>query len=144
MSTALCSNRYSAPRLRRSQRGRADVPWDDLLPPDWRELAVVPEVFDTFRDYEVAADRTVGRDGDCEPCYYAHCYAIHEARSDDDEEYYQVAVYREDMVAWRLRDGRWLAWRKVSGEDARGRPFFSIGEQSPLDGWSPQSGPGIA
>lgn len=144
MPTALCSDQYNAPRVYRSQRGRHDIPWKDMLPPDWLDLAVAPVLFDTFRDYEVAADRTVGRDADGEPCYYAHHYAIHEARSDDDEEYYQVPVYREALIAWRLRDGRWLAWRKVSGEESVGRPFFSLGEPSPLQGWPPPTGPGIA
>ena len=52
-------------------------------------------------------------------------------RSDDDEEFYQVAAYAEALTAWRMRDGRWLIHRLISREGERGNGFYSFGDRMP-------------
>jgi hypothetical protein len=131
MHPALCSERDNARRA--SERGCADVAWDALLPGDWRGQAVAPVEFDVFREHEIAAERTLGRDEDGQPCYRAHRYVLHALRSDDDETYYLAAIYGEALTAWRLRDGRWLVHRIAGAEEGIGRGFFSLGADDPLD-----------
>lgn len=137
MQPALCSESNNGkPGRRKSERGCGDIAWDSLLPRDWRAQAVAPVEFDVFREYEVAAERTVGRDENGAACYHAHRYVLHELRSDDDEDYYLMAVYGEALAAWRLRDGRWLSYRVVGAEgdaaEGAAHGFFSLGEEDPL------------
>jgi hypothetical protein len=142
MNAALCRKQYNAPLARRSERERDNIDWATQLPPEWIAQVVVPLSFDVFRDYEIAALRTLGRDEDGNACFHAYRFIVHEPRSDDDEEFYQVAVYGESLTAWRLRDGRWLAHRLIGREGSKGRAFFSLGERLPslceTTGW--QSG----
>lgn len=140
MPLALCRNQYNGFRST-SQRNMQEKTWADHLPKDWKALVVSPLAFDVFRDYEADAERTVGRDEDGTACYHAHRYVLRETRSDDDEEFYEVVAYREELAAWRLRDGRWLAWRLVAAEEMGGRAFFSIGQEPPTS-VAPTSSPG--
>ena len=134
MQLSLCSERDYEPGSRASDRGRRNIDWAKLLPPDWREQVIVPVEFDVFREYEMAAERTTGRDENGLPCYCAHLYVLHELRSDDDEDYYQAVVYGESLSAWRLRDERWLCYRITGGEGGAGRGFFTLGDENPVRG----------
>lgn len=107
------------------------IDWRRDLPKEWRRLVVSPLVVERFRDYEMAAERLVGRDEDEQPCYCSSRFVVMETRSDDDEEFYQIAAYAESLQAWRLRDGRWLIHRLITREGERGSAFYSFGEHMP-------------
>jgi hypothetical protein len=94
-------------------------------------MVIVPLSLETYRDYEMAAERIVGRDEDDAPCYCASRFIVTETRSDDDEEFYQVAAYAESLSAWRLRDGRWLIHRLISRDGESGAGFYSFADAMP-------------
>lgn len=118
-----------------ARHGRYETPepgeWREGLPAEWLHAVVPPLALETYRDYELAAQRTVGRDEDDAPCYCAWCFVMTETRSDDDEDYYQLVAYAEALSAWRLRDGRWLIRRTVSRDGDGGRPFYSLADSMP-------------
>jgi hypothetical protein len=118
-------------RRRKARREAATIAWQTDLPADWRDMVVVPLALTTYRDYEMAAERVVGIDEDDRPCYCASRFIVADTRSDDDEEFYQVAVYAEALSAWRLRDGRWLIYRYITCDGERGSGFYSFGEHMP-------------
>jgi len=105
--------------------------WQRDLPKEWRDGVVAPLALETYRDYEMAAERSVGRDEDHQPCYCRAQFIVTDVRSDDDEEYYQIAAYAEVLTAWRLRDGRWLIHRLIKREGERGTAFYTLGESMP-------------
>lgn len=107
--------------------------WQRNLPAEWRVAAVAPLDFAIHREYEMPASRTLGYDEDSVPCYYHHHFVLDAPRTDDDEEFYAAVVYKEEVEAWRLRDGRWLVWRRAShDEDCRSsRGFYSFSERMP-------------
>jgi hypothetical protein len=113
------------------RRRRLDYNWKQGLPKEWQRLAIAPLAIERFRDYEVAAERLVGRDDDEQPCYCNSRFVVMETRSDDDEEFYQVVAYAEALTAWRLRDGRWLIYREIKRDGERGNSFYSFGEAMP-------------
>lgn len=118
---------------RKSARNRQAPDWLQTLPAEWREAAIAPLEFTRHRDYELPASRTLGYDEDHQPCYYRHLYVIGSLHSDDDEEFYEVVAYGEEVEAWRLRDGRWLIWR-IAHEDGAcngNRGFYSFSEEMP-------------
>lgn len=116
-----------------SRRPRPAEPtaWQTDLPSEWRAMVIAPLALTTYRDFEMAAERVVGRDEDDQPCYCASRFIVAETRSDDDEEYYQVAAYAESLSAWRLRDGRWLIHRFIMRDGERGIGFYSFAERMP-------------
>ena len=121
-----------APRLSTTRRKRKPaIDWRLNLPKEWQRLAVAPLSTETYRDYEMAAERLVGRDEDEQPCYCRSRFVVTEIRSDDDEEFYQVVAYAESLSAWRLRDGRWLIYRLIKREGERGSGFYSFGDRMP-------------
>ena len=129
-----CTAHHRSPHPAPAQRAERDSPnWRCHLPRQWREMAIAPLDFTVHRDYEIAASRCLGYDIDGQVCYYAHGYALNEARSDDDEEFYEVVAYSETVHAWRLRDDRWLIHRIVHhcGEGRPGPGFYSFAEQCP-------------
>lgn len=105
--------------------------WDWLkgLPVSWREVVVSPLAFRRFADYEASAQRIVGRDEDDQPCYCHYQYRLTEIRSDDDEDFYEETIHDEAGISWRLRDGRWLTYRRVGKDTVQG--FFSFSEEMP-------------
>ncbi|MDR2164623.1 MAG: hypothetical protein LBO79_03135 [Zoogloeaceae bacterium] len=126
--------KQNAPReARHSRASKKDEVWRARLPAAWRALADPPLELRRYRDEELAAERMVGYDADGNACYTAHRFCIVEPRSDDDETFYAVVTYGEELAAWRLIDERWLIWRRIrteeSPEDARG--FYSLSEEIP-------------
>ncbi|MBK5963245.1 hypothetical protein CCR95_03850 [Thiocystis minor] len=101
--------------------------WQAWLPEPWQALAIVPQSFRVYREYEVPARRVIGDDQTGKPCFCASDYRLIEPRSDDDEEIYPALTYGESLQAWRLLDGRWLVrrWRQPFGEDVD--PVISLG-----------------
>lgn len=109
------------------------VDWQQYLPAEWRQHVVVALDFTEHREYEMPASRSLGHDADGALCYYAHRYLLEESRSDDDEDFYRVVAYGEQVHAWRLCDERWLIYRQVQNGDEHspGRAFYSFSEQPP-------------
>jgi len=96
------------------------IPWWEDIPTPIRALVVPPVSFDVRQDYEIAADRTQGYDGQHQPCYCAFRYVLTQFRSDDDEVFYEAPVYAEMLTAWRLLDARWLVCRTTVRSFERG------------------------
>ncbi len=128
MTTLLTQSARSTGTRRKRQ---PTIDWRRDLPKEWQRLVISPLTIARFRDYEMAAERVVGRDEDEKPCYCSSRFVVMETRSDDDEEFYQIAAYAESLKAWRLRDGRWLIFRLISREGERGSGFYSFSESMP-------------
>jgi hypothetical protein len=124
---------------RRSQRARQSpdigcLPaWKVLLTSEWLEQVVAPNTFRVFREYEIPARRVLGYDDAGKPCFCAHDYRLLDARSDDDEEFYQALAYGEAVTAWRLQDGRWLVHRSVEqiGDEGTTDSDFTFATRMP-------------
>jgi hypothetical protein len=104
-----------------------------MLPPEWRDQVVAPRSFRVFREFEIPARRVLGDDGHGQACYSTHDYRLLDPRSDDDEEFYEALAYSESVIAWRLRDGRWLVYRRIESLGAEGgcESRFSLEEHCP-------------
>lgn len=129
MSPSLYSRLHSAVGFGEAAPAAApalDWPWREGLPVQWQDAVVVPLGFRRHRDYKAAARRVLGLDENGEPCYCHHQYRVNALRSDDDEDFYEETLYLESGTSWRLRDGRWLNYRRVGG-----RGFFSFSEEMP-------------
>lgn len=118
---------------RRRDRAAA-VDWRDDLPMAWRLHVIAPLDLECHKEYEMHAMRCLGRDEDGAICFYAHDYAIPALRSDDDETFYTVVDFGEQVRAWRLRDGRWLRYRVAVRHDdpASSRGVYTFGEDPPF------------
>lgn len=128
-----CAERTS-PASGLPARRPAPTTWLHGLPAEWREQVIEPFDIDRFVEYEMAASRCLGYDIDGALCFYSHEYALEEARSDDDEEFYRVVTHGETVHAWRLRDERWLIFRQHTGDDcAPQRAFFMLAEHPPRE-----------
>lgn len=116
-----------------TSRGVEDFAWWAALPAEWREMIQPPLYCDVFREPELAATRVFGYDADASACFYRHEYTLYEDRSDDGEEFYPAIVHAERLIAWRLRDERWLICRAIGGEEglAQARQFYSFSETMP-------------
>jgi hypothetical protein len=126
----ICSMQTTRAKGVRRKR-RTAIDWRRDVPKEWQRLVVAPLSIERFRDYEMAAERLIGRDEDEQPCYCSSRFVVMETRSDDDEEFYQVAAYAESLKAWRLRDGRWLIHRLITREGEHGSGFYSFSETMP-------------
>lgn len=91
--------------------------WTKHLPSIWRDIVEAPLYFKQYSEYEMSAERTLGYDADDHPCFTSHRFMLTSLASDDDEEFYEVVTYSEEMAAWRLRDERWLVFRLISTND---------------------------
>lgn len=120
-------------RHQSDSRLREETGWLDQLPVEWRPMVVAPVSFVCHREYEIAANRTLGYDPDQQVCYYVHRYIFAEPRSDNDEDFYPVVTRGETLRAWRLRDDRWLTYRVVlaNEEGGAGRGFYSFSATCP-------------
>lgn len=122
--------KYAEPRQSPQQPGKR--PWRDRLPAEWHAMVLEPTSFELYRDQELAAERCFGYDANQIACYYAHDYRVEELRTDDDEEFYVGTLYGESLVAWLLRDGRWLIHRIVrTDEHCEGQAFYSFSQGMP-------------
>lgn len=109
------------------------IDWQQDLPDAWLGQAVAPASFEVFVEYEMAADRTIGRDAQGAPCYCALRYVLTELRADDDDLFYEAPSYAESLLGWRLADGRWLVLRNIVADFDRGtvRSFLTFSASMP-------------
>jgi len=77
-------------------------------PEQFRDRIVRPGRLEYFEDQAARALRVKGYSAQGLPCFYFHSYVISEPRIDCDDEAYELIVYCERVLAWRLRDGRWV------------------------------------
>jgi len=106
--------------------------WVSHLPDEWLDAVAPPLYFEQYSEYEISADRTVGYDADDQACFTAYRFELTELASDDDEEFYEVVSYSEELAAWRLRDERWLVYRRTSASDCRSpRGFYAFSQTMP-------------
>lgn len=121
--------------VRQYQGNREKVRWREQLPAEWAGQVVAPVFFSRFREYEIYSERVVGYEDDSEnePCYCEHYFVLTDLCSDDDEIYELVPSYWEHLIAWRLRDGRWLINRRIAcSEDCQSaQMFFTFAEDMP-------------
>lgn len=123
--------RGANPGRRDAQGGAHD--WCRHLPREWLAQIVRPTVFMRYREYEMPAERVVGLASDDEPCFCEHFFVLNTLQSDDDEEFFVATSYREHLVSWRLRNGRWLIYRMIGGCEAgqTQRAFFTFADEMP-------------
>lgn len=117
---------------RRTGRFENAPAWLEHLPGEWRETVEAPLYFEQYREYEINAERAVGYDADDRPCFATHRFLLTRLVSDDDEEFYEVVAYAEEMAAWRMRDGRWLVYRRNSAnQGGKPRSFYAFSAAMP-------------
>ena len=106
--------------------------WTRHLPEGWQAMVETPLYFEHYSEYEINAKRSLGYDTDDKPCFTTHCFLLTCLASDDDEEFYEIVTYAEEMAAWRLRDARWLIYRRISTNNCK-QPngFYSLGSAMP-------------
>ncbi len=125
-------SRNSAGKKVKKGRSTGEPAWRDHLPVEWREAIEAPLYFEQYSEYEISAERTVGYDADDKPCFTSHQFLLTSLASDDDEEFYEVVTYCEEMAAWRMRDGRWLIYRRNSANrGAQPSRFYAFAASMP-------------
>lgn len=83
-------------------------PWLEELPSGYEHEVIVPRRFELHEDAPAHARTVVGLDAHGERCYLRHAHTEVQAGFDIDECPQDRPLAREDRVAWRLLDGRWL------------------------------------
>lgn len=123
------------PAAKSHRTDRCDVTkadWARHLPESWIDAVEMPLYFEHHSEYEINAQRAVGYDADDQPCFTAHRYQLTRLLSDDDEEFYEVVAYCEELAAWRLRDERWLVFHAHSSDNcAPRRGFYTLSHEMP-------------
>lgn len=106
--------------------------WLAHLPAEWIDAVDVPLYFEQYSEYEINAKRAIGYDADNKRCFTTHRYILTSLASDDDEEFYELVTYAEEMAAWRLRDERWLVYRCISTHNCnQSRSFYALSPDMP-------------
>ena len=78
------------------------------LPEKFRSRIVAPVRVEHHVDASANASKTHGFDRNGLRCYYRHTFTLTEERFDAEEFPLEINVYREQVLAWRLDDGKWL------------------------------------
>lgn len=114
------------PIKRASHLGQG-VHWDARLPRSWRDLTIGPLWVDVHRDADLGAERWVGYDEEELPCLCRYCFR-HVGDERDAER-----AFAEDLMAWRMRDGRWLIHRIITSPDNGGTSyaFYAFADKMP-------------
>lgn len=86
-----------------------------MVPPPLKDSWPIPLCrpvrIETHSDPGAHARKDLGFDEQGLRCYYRHEFVVFEERFDADEWPVRVAIYHEELEAWRLDDGRWLSRR---------------------------------
>jgi hypothetical protein len=86
--------------------------WLENLPEEWLNAVEAPLYYAHYREYEISAERAVGYDADDKPCFTCHRFLITQTSASNTAQ--PVVTFSERMSAWRLRDDRWLVFRRNS------------------------------
>lgn len=122
----------TAHRRAGTELATASANWEQHLPAGWRNAVEIPLYFNQYSEYEISAERCIGYDADDAPCFTAHRFQLTSLATDDDEEFYEVVSYSEELAAWRLRDERWLVFRQTSSHNCgAGRSFYALSPDMP-------------
>jgi hypothetical protein len=103
------------------------VDWGERLPQLWRSLTVAPLWVDVNRDQEAGAERWMGYDEEEQPCYCRYRFQLPVGSLIGEQ------LYREDLAAWRMRDGRWLIHRVITSQadGVTSYAFYAFSESMP-------------
>lgn len=114
-------------RLKRASHLGSEINWSDRLPQLWRSLTIGPIWIDVNRDLDAGAERWVGFDEEEAPCYCRYRFKV------DIGSLGATPDYVEDLVAWRMRDGRWLIHRiiKCHADRQTAYAFYGFSESMP-------------
>jgi len=74
----------------------------------WRSLTIGPLWVNVNRDEDAAAERWMGYDEEDQPCYCRYLFRV------PIDSLAEGGLYKEDLAAWRMRDGRWLIHRVIT------------------------------
>jgi hypothetical protein len=118
----------SAKRLaKRSAHLGVDVNWAGRVPVQWRKLTIGPLWIEVHRDKDSHAERWVGYDEEDSPCLCRYYFQWMAGATD------KHGGHEEDLMAWRMRDGRWLIHRIImrhaTGETSYA--FYAFSESMP-------------
>ncbi|MGE5471324.1 MAG: hypothetical protein ACM3X0_11055 [Bacteroidota bacterium] len=128
-ATARLRQPHPASRQGRMQNEPA---WIEHLPDEWLDAVEPPLYFEQHSEYEIRAERTVGYNADDRPCFTSHRFLLTSLASDDDDEFYEIVTYAEEMAAWHMRDGRWLVFRRNSANQGGApRSFYAFSAAMP-------------
>jgi len=134
MTNALNSNQFPALGAKEIN----DLPdaqendWRKYLPAEWSDAVDIPLYFERHVEYEIRAGRLLGYDAEHRTCFTSHHFQLTYPASDDDEEFYEIVTYTEEMSAWRLRDERWLVFRLIgTGDCQTPRGFYVLSPEMP-------------
>ncbi|MBU1364218.1 MAG: hypothetical protein KKE51_10390 [Gammaproteobacteria bacterium] len=86
--------------------------WQEDLPAEWLNAIDPPLYYAHYREYEISAERAVGYDADDKPCFTCHRFLLTQGSTGETAQ--PVVTFSERMAAWRLRDERWLVFRRNS------------------------------
>lgn len=130
------SNTNQFPAFNALDNGRSgDAPeedWQRYVPAEWRDAVAPPLYFERHVEYEIKAGRILGYDAEHRICFTSHHFQLAYPASDDDEDFYEVVAYTEEMAAWRLRDERWLVFRLIGTGDCQSpRGFYVLSPEMP-------------
>jgi hypothetical protein len=125
-------NERQAHRTKRASHLAQHVSWADRLPPTWKDQVIGPLWVNVFRDPDIGAERWVGYNEDEQACYCHYRFML--AQGDDPlHPGEQRLGYSEDLVAWLMRDGRWLIHRIIfsAAEQPASNSFYALSEHMP-------------
>ncbi|CAG0951171.1 hypothetical protein MTYP_00199 [Methylophilaceae bacterium] len=88
--------------------------WDHLLPSEYCNRVVQSNAYRQYTDDYANAEKIIGFDDNGERCFYYHAFTITEEGFDIDEFPILIDAYYECVVAWRLREGKWVRVKTVS------------------------------
>jgi hypothetical protein len=86
--------------------------WQEDLPAEWLNAVDAPLYYAQYREYEISAERAVGYDADDKPCFTCHRFLLTQTGTGESTQ--PIVTFSERMSAWRLRDDRWLVFRRNS------------------------------
>ena len=89
--------------------------WDEYLPAEYRDHAMIPISFERFEEPGARAFKYLGYDGSMQCCFYRHQFTLTRAIMDEDESFGEEETYFEEVRAWRLRSGVWLCRTTIGG-----------------------------
>jgi hypothetical protein len=104
-----------------------EIDWSSRVPMLWRSLTIGPLWVNVNRDEDAAAERWMGYDEEDQPCYCRYLFRV------PIDSLAEGGLYKEDLAAWRMRDGRWLIHRVITchSDGQAAYAFYTFSESMP-------------